>query len=509
MKKSLLLFFSFVFTVGILFAQANENHVQQMDEAVKNLAREIHAKLAEKRAEKLLIGTFTFLDNQPPFSAYLVNQLTVELTNTPRRNYTIHTGTASDAQWTLVGEIIQVADIIRIYSRLIRVSDRAIEGSFITSFQRNEHITNMMVSTSGTSGGGVTIGGTSTWESPFSYTIGSSSSMPVTNRTLTEGAEDFFLLVPQRDGRLTMETTGSVDTYMHFYNYDNEDELASDDDSGQGLNARISHNVRAGVRYLAVVRGYSSSITGAYGFRAFLTVREGASSFENPIAYEISIGEENIRSVNRTLQRGDEDYFLLIPSRSGRITIETTGRTDTYMELYDADEELLAEDDDSGQSYNARIRYNVTEGNRYIALVRGYSNEITGSYAFRAFFPEAGLLAPDEYEPNNEPSQATPFTIGTTQRHTFHSSDDVDWIRFEVTRAGRHVISARGENNNRLDTYIELYDNNLNIIAEDDDGGDGLSARLSLNLAAGVYFLKVWCLDEEPSQAYILSITAQ
>jgi hypothetical protein len=85
----------------------------------------------------------------------------------------------------------------------------------------------------------------------------------------------------------------------------------------------------------------------------------------------------------------------------------------------------------------------------------------------------------------------------------------VDWVQFRVTRQGRYVIQAAGINNRRLYTYIELFDNNLNLIDEDDDGGEGLSARLSVNLNPGVYYLKVWCLDDEPDQGYTLRIDAQ
>jgi len=511
MRNNLLLVSILLLVGGVVFGQSTESPVLQMDEAVKNLAKDIHAKFVENKAEKIVIGQFTLNDSVLPFSTYWINQLITELAGIQGRNYTVHTGTVADAGWTIVGEIVQVADIIRIYSRMIRLSDRAIEASFYSSFQRNEHINNMI---SQTGGGSISSGARDPWEpdswdSPVTYTIGTSSSVPVMNRTLTEDDEDFFLLIPDRDGRLTAETTGSIDTYMHFYNYDNGDELASDDDSGQGTNARIIINVRAGTRYLAVVRGYSPSITGAYGFRAFLTVREGASSWDNPVSYEPGIDENNIITVNRNLQEGDEDYFLIMPNRDGRLTIETTGRIDTFMELYDGDtEELLAEDDDSGQNTNALLRYSVREGKRYIIKVRGYDNRVRGNYGFRAYFSGQGVLAPDEYEPDDEPSQAKLIEIGSTQQRTFHSGDDVDWIRFAVTAAGQYIINARGVVNNRLDTYIELYDNNINLIAEDDDGGDGLSSRLSVNLNVGTYYLKVWCLDENPDQGYTVSIIA-
>jgi hypothetical protein len=265
--------------------------------------------------------------------------------------------------------------------------------------------------------------------------------------------------------------------------------------------------VEAGRRYIAKVRGYSGSTTGSYGFRAYMSApREGASSMSNPMLYEIGV-DDNTPVVNRTLGGGDEDFFLLLPANNGRLTMETTGRTDTYMEFYDAEtRELLAEDDDGGQGTNARIRYTVQGGRRYIAKVRGYSSSEAGSYGFRAYLPSQARLAPDEYEPDDDPSQAGWIEIGTPQQHTFHTGDDVDWVKFEVTRPGRYIIRTRGANSNRLDTYIELFDAKLNSIAEDDDGGDDLDSRIAQQLGSGLYYLKVWCLDDEPNQPYIISV---
>jgi len=514
MKKVFIFIPLFFFVICAGFSQNTESPVPQMDDAVRNLAREIHAKLSEKRAAKITIGQFTYNESIPPFSSYWVNQLIGELTNISGRSYIILSGAASDADWTVTGEIVQAADIIRIYTRLIRTSDRAIEGSFNSSFQRNDYINDMIAYASvsgGSPSGGRDAREPDSWENPVTFVIGSSSNSTAMSRTITEGDEDFFLLVPERDGRLTAETTGSIDTYMYLYNYDTDEEITSNDDGGQGGNARIVQNVRAGTRYLAVVRGYSSSTNGAYGFRAYMVVREGGSSWENPHSYEIGIGEDNVTTVNRTIQSGDEEYFLLLPDRDGRLVVETTGRMDTYMELYNADDrnDILDENDDGGTSYNARIRYNVRSGGRYIAVVSGYGGSASGSFGFRAYFPGQGTLTADEYEADDEPSQAKAIVIGTPQQRTFHSGNDVDWISFRVTQAGRYTIQARGVNSNRLDTYLELFDDNLNSIAEDDDGGDSLSSRISTRLNTGLYYLKVWCLDEEPDQAYILSVEAQ
>jgi hypothetical protein len=510
MKKLVLFVPLFFFVINITFSQNAESSVTQMDSAVKNLARDVHAKLTERRAGKFLVGQFTFQNGMTPFGSYWANQLIEEITNITGRNYTVHSGETPDAQWTITGEAIIVAGTVRIYSRLIRLSDRSIEAGFNSDFQLNEQINSMLVSAGSSSSAGWDSYEQDSWGSPVSYTIGSTqSSAVVMNRTLTEGDEDYFLLVPATDGRLTIETTGNMDTYLHLYNYETEEELSSDDDGGSGNNARIIYNVRAGTRYLAVVRGYSGSVNGSYGFRGYIFFREGAANWENPISVEIGNSEDAV-SIQRTLQADDEDYFLLIPQRDGRLTIETTGRIDTYMELYNGNSrDLLDENDDGGNSNNARIRHNVRAGERYIVMVRGYSSSVRGSYGFRAFFPNTGSSATDAFEPDDDPAQAKTIEPGTPQSRTFHSGDDVDWAQFRIERQGRYTIQAAGVNTNRLDTYIELFDNNMNLIAEDDDGGEGLSASLSINLSAGNYYLKVWCLNDEPDQGYILRINAQ
>ena len=541
MKKFSVLMLLFFIAVSIVSSQdsaasdrANSpesSPVMQFDEAVGVLANSIHAKLVEKKAEKITIGQFAFRDMVPPFSAYWINHLTSELTNMRGRNYTIYSGSYPDVEWTITGEIILLADIIRIYTTITRTSNRVrtIEASFSSNFKRENYINEMLsissgsTNSSGNSGNSGSSGSASSspvsrdsrepdsWESPVQFSIGNSQNVPVMNRTITAGDEDFFLLVPETDGRMVAETTGSLDTIMILYNYDSEEEIANNDDGGQDTNARIMHNVRAGVRYIAVVRGYNTSASGLYGFRSYMMIREGSSSWSNPISYEIGADEKTVVAVNRSFQEGEEDYFLLVPKKSGRVIIETTGRIDTFMEFFDADdrEEILDENDDGGNNYNARIRYDVEHGSSYIVKVRGFNTSDTGSYGFRAYYPGTGMLPPDGNEPNDEPSNATPVNIGSAIENTFHSSEDIDWFKFSVTQSGRYSIHTRGINSNRLDTYIALFDNNLNSIAEDDDGGNALSSLISVNLSRGTYYLKVWCLDEEPDQGYTLTITAE
>jgi hypothetical protein len=213
--------------------------------------------------------------------------------------------------------------------------------------------------------------------------------------------------------------------------------------------------------------------------------------------------------ISRTIHaEDDEDFFLLTTDtdRNGTLIMETTGEDiDTYMELYGrGSERKLAENDDGGSGVNARIRHEVRAGTRaFFVKVRGYDGD-TGNYGFRAWFVEAA--APDEYEDDNDFETAKEIRLGTAQRHTFTTGNDVDWVKFQIDRDGLYAIRARGVNSTRLDTSIVLYDSDQNAIEADDDGGEDYDSRLSVRLRAGTYSLKVECLDNEPEEPYTISV---
>lgn len=64
-----------------------------------------------------------------------------------------------------------------------------------------------------------------------------------------------------------------------------------------------------------------------------------------------------------------------------------------------------------------------------------------------------------------------------------------DLFTFKVTRRGRYVIETGGQ----TDVVMKLFGpgSQTNLIAEDDDGGAGLNARISARLIAGEYFVQI------------------
>ncbi len=75
------------------------------------------------------------------------------------------------------------------------------------------------------------------------------------------------------------------------------------------------------------------------------------------------------------------DWFHFIVAEKGRFEIETSGWTDIVMALFGPDDQtqFIAEDDDSGWWFNARIRAELDPGEYYIRI-KHYRPRGTGKY---------------------------------------------------------------------------------------------------------------------------------
>lgn len=82
---------------------------------------------------------------------------------------------------------------------------------------------------------------------------------------------------------------------------------------------------------------------------------------------------------------GEEDVYLFTVAAANRHLIETSGHTDVVMKLFGPDSQtnLIAEDDDSGVAFNAKIVKDLLPG-KYFVQVRHYNREQgTGPYSIR------------------------------------------------------------------------------------------------------------------------------
>lgn len=103
----------------------------------------------------------------------------------------------------------------------------------------------------------------------------------------------------------------------------------------------------------------------------------------------------------------------------------------------------------------------------------------------------------DEVEPNNDIEH--PTFIGTPDCSAdakLEGEDDNDWFSVSIEESGPYLfLTSTGEldDNEATDTRMEVYgqDDVVNAIASDDDAGEGPASRLTVDLSAGTYYIRV------------------
>ena len=117
---------------------------------------------------------------------------------------------------------------------------------------------------------------------------------------------------------------------------------------------------------------------------------------------------------------------------------------------------------------------------------------------------------PDQYEPDDTMATAKDIRVGERQERTFTDASDVDWVRLVITQTGFYQIESISVETWAVDTYLELYDSNGNIIAEHDDSAGQFNAHIIERLFPGTYYIRVRCYNSNiflEDNRYILSVT--
>ncbi len=101
-------------------------------------------------------------------------------------------------------------------------------------------------------------------------------------------------------------------------------------------------------------------------------------------ATELAVGAPRRTSASIG-KAGEEDLFRFTAATDGRYVIDTRGPTDVVMKLFGPNSQtaLIAEDDDSGYAFNARIAADLLAAD-YFVQVRHYNRASgMGNYTIR------------------------------------------------------------------------------------------------------------------------------
>jgi hypothetical protein len=321
------------------------------------------------------------------------------------------------------------------------------------------------------------------------------------SRSLHQGDADWFVLRPLSPGLLIAVTGGDTDTVITLYRGDEVE--AQNDDNGDDLASLLEYPVQPGVEYTLCVEGYTEDDTGPYRFMvSFESIRD--SGEPNNVASQATLFRPDSRLTGYFLDPDDVDWHRVTVTAEGTLRVYTEGMVNTIILIYDGEENLIAGDDDSGDNENALVSVPVRPGTVFIRI-SAYDGQL-GRYTLRGLFFESP--PPDRFEQDNTRVFARDIAAGSSQKRNFTDSSDEDWARLRITRRGTYTIFAEAEDSGALDTFLELYDSNDELVDANDDWENGLNARLMLELDPGTYYIKASAISPDPIENgnYVLSV---
>ena len=258
----------------------------------------------------------------------------------------------------------------------------------------------------------------------------------------TAGDLKYYKFTPTSATTINFFSTGDYDTYGYMFS-SGLSELASDDDSGDDRNFKISYAVSANTTYILACKFYSSSATGSFTVKLTgttqtksisnctitlgttkysftntaktpsVTVKDGSTTLTKNTDYTVkyennvnvgtakaivsgmgnytgsvtktftiaydSISLNTAKTVNIT-NAGTVRYYKFTPTAAMTVQFYSTGDCDTYGYVYNSSLSQLASDDDSGDNRNFKISYSLSASTTYIFSCKLYSSSATGSF---------------------------------------------------------------------------------------------------------------------------------
>ncbi|MCB4751060.1 MAG: PPC domain-containing protein, partial [Sulfurovum sp.] len=288
---------------------------------------------------------------------------------------------------------------------------------------------------------------------------------------------DYFrIAIPHGGGMLTVYTTGQTDTYGSLLDANGHRITFNDNMSSSDNNFKILRGVAAGIYYVEV-KHHSTSSIGSYALVSHFIPDDHGYNINTATPIGLNSTTPGSIEVKR-----DEDWFkIAIPHGGGMLTVYTTGQTDTYGSLLDANGHRITFNDNmSSSDNNFKILRGVAAGIYYVR-VKHSSTFSTGRYSLISHF------VPDDY--GNSKSEAATISLNSTTPGSIEIPRDKDYFKIQIPAAGTLVINTTGS----TDTVGTLLDASGNKIVRNDNanGSLGSNFKISKGVTAGTYYVEV------------------
>ena len=247
--------------------------------------------------------------------------------------------------------------------------------------------------------------------------------------------------------------------------------LASDDDSGTGLDAQLVFTPTSSGSYVLEASSYGSG-TGSYTLERSSRTNPDTARDDTATTARVNDGSS---ASGRVDFAGDLDWFAITLEAGRDYTFDLRSGFDNYLTLRDSSGLALTTDDDSGDGNNARLAFSATSSGTYYIEARAYSTRLaSGDYT---------LTASSVATPVSTIDGAIPLAVGGSANGTLATTRDEAIYQFAV-QAGRSyslTVDTAAGSDPLDDPYVYLVDDDGNSLYDDDSGGD-LDARLDFDV---------------------------
>ncbi|MCP4136591.1 MAG: hypothetical protein GY754_36815 [bacterium] len=298
----------------------------------------------------------------------------------------------------------------------------------------------------------------------------------------------------------TYDLSGTTNTrmYLHTSSYTN-DPIGYSESNG-ALGSRIITTLSNNIYYIYVY--------GSMGEYAIDVTLYDVDQYEadNDFSTENVMKPGDVSQAHTFHNAGESDYIKLDLSAlqaGSTIKLETDSvcgagdLANTKLSLYNASQDLLAENSNSGIVNYSELIWTVDTPGIYYAVVSDPENK-KGTYQFDIQVIDNPYPA-DAYEAMSDDSFSTSSQVvvgAAAQLHTIHNTGDEDYMKLVITEAqvGKYIRieTHRVQNITGINTILYLYDANFNEIKYDyDDGYANFSKIVQKFTVAGTYYLRV------------------
>lgn len=314
---------------------------------------------------------------------------------------------------------------------------------------------------------------------------------------------DLYRFTGRAGQRVAISMKADFDTYLELFDI-NRNSLATDDDSGGDLNARLTFVLPDDGDYLIEARGFSDA-TGSYD----LMLDEVAPP---PPPTALGFGQTIQGDLKEGGAMDDEgrlyDGYAFSGTEGQRVqAIMRSGDFDALLQVGKAGEEFeeLASDDDGlRQGTDARLTFTLPEDGDYVLRALPYSSSGKGLYSLE--FSDRGP----------EPGPGS-LLVGATARG---SLSEADAMNDEGVSFDAYTFKAKADEKLRFtmisaafDAMVEVgedKDGDFRSLAEDDDSLSDTHARLDWTAPRdGTYVVRARSFAAGSTGDYVLTVERQ